>query len=117
MFYFTVIIFKFHNPASIAGPFVSAMKNASADYVSWMLPICCVMAFLYAVKMVFDHFTTFAGEFDLICLYIHSGSMFPSASVPTFTSSFAGEVSSWYLDFYFCCNFSTVIQIFYYVEF
>ena len=83
-----------------------------------MVLISGMMVLLYVVKMIFDHFTNFTGEFGHISLYIRSGSMFPSAPVSTFASILAGiffTSSNW--DFYFCYNIRTAIKITYFVEF
>ena len=83
------------NP-NIAGPFVSLMKNVSGDHMSWlylhwswMVPIRGIMVLLYAVKMVFDCLTKFFGGFGHIFSYNRYGNTLPSATVSTFTISFA----------------------------
>ena len=75
--------------------------------------ICGMMVLLYAVKMVFERFTNFAGEFGHICLYICYDSIFSFAPVPTFPCSFA-----WFFLF-LVLGFpgTTVIQIVYGVSF
>ena len=92
----TILRLRYLGILNIATPFVSTMKNFSADHVSWlylhwslMVPICGIMVLLYVVKIVFDCLNKFFGGLGHICSYNRSGNMFPFVPVSTLTISLA----------------------------